>query len=161
MAIDPQILRAAMRNWATGVTVVTATYESQRAGATVSSFTSITLDPPMILVCLNKTTYVHDLIRHSAAYGVSLLAHDQEALSNRFAGLESNVTDRFEGVTTHTLETGSPLLGGAIAWLDCRLEQALGIGTHTVYVGSVVGVQVNSDAMPLVYFNRGYKRLSE
>lgn len=159
MSLDPQILRQAMRNWATGVTIVTSTFEGAQAGATVSSFTSVALDPPTLLVCLNKTTFVHDLMRKSGFYAVSLLADDQEALSNRFAGLDHTVTDRFEGLEAISGESGAPFIPGALAWLDCQVKHTLDTGTHTIFVAEVIGAQVNSDAPPLVYYNRAYKQL--
>ncbi len=161
MTVDPHILRASMRNWATGVTIVTSIFDGQKAGATVSAFTSVALEPPTVLVCLNKTAFVHEIILKSGIYAVSLLAHDQEALSNRFAGLDPNVTDRFEGIEEIGGETGAPLIPDALAWLDCRVNHTIDTGTHTVFVAEVVGVQVNSDAPPLVYHNRMYKQLIE
>jgi flavin reductase (DIM6/NTAB) family NADH-FMN oxidoreductase RutF len=150
-----------MRNWATGVTIVTATFGDQMAGATVSAFTSVALEPPTVLVCLNKKTFVHELMLKSWSYAVSLLSHDQEALSNRFAGLDPTVTDRFEGLEITSGETGSPFIPDALAWLDCRVKHTLDTGTHTIFVAEVVGVQVNSEAPPLVYHNRTYKELAE
>jgi len=163
MEIDTQVLRQAMRNWATGVTIVTSFATSaagvEKAGATVSSFTSVALDPPTVLVCLNKGTYVHEVIQRSGVYAVSMLGLDQEALSNRFAGTDPLVTDRFAGLQALTLQTGSPLIPGALAWLDCRVTQTLDTGTHSVFLANVVDVQVNSMGAPLVYYNRSYKHL--
>jgi flavin reductase (DIM6/NTAB) family NADH-FMN oxidoreductase RutF len=159
MPIDPQVLRAAMRNWATGVTVVTSAYDGQFAGATVSSFTSVALEPPTVLVCLNKTTFVHDIMRKSGIYAVSLLAADQQQISNRFAGFDPTVTDRFEGLDLIIGETGAPFIGGALAWLDCQTKHTLDTGTHTIYVAEVIDVRVNSEALPLVYHNRTYKQI--
>jgi flavin reductase (DIM6/NTAB) family NADH-FMN oxidoreductase RutF len=150
-----------MRQWTTGVTIVTTALGDQHAGMTVSSFTSVTLEPPTVLVCLHKNTYTHQMVQESGVYAISLLASDQESLSNRFAGFEPNVNDRFEGVALHHAETGSPLLSGALAWLDCRTTQTLETITHTIFVAEVVYAQVNSDAAPLVYHNRGYKLLVE
>ena len=159
MPPDPQVLRLTMRQWATGVTIVTSVSGGERNGMTVSSFTSVSLEPPTVLVCLNKTTRTHHLVAESGVYGISLLASDQEALSNRFAGLEPDVADRFTGVPIATAETGAPLLVGALAWLDCRVRQSMDTLTHTVFIGEVVDVQVHSEAEPLVYHNRRYRML--
>ncbi len=161
MAIDPERLRASMRQWATGVTVVTTSSEGRRGGMTVSSFTSVSLEPPTVLVCLSKATYTHELVLESGVFAVSMLAAGQEALSNRFAGLDPAVTDRFEGLVTITAETGSPLLPGAAAWLDCRVQSAVDTSTHTIFVAEVVYAQVDANAAPLVYHNRGYRVLTE
>src|SRR5579864_1238658 len=159
MLLDSHMLRLTMRQWATGVTIVTSVFEDVRGGMTVSSFTSVSLEPPTVLVCLNKTTYTHDLVAKSGVYAISLLSAGQEGLSNRFAGLEPEVEDRFTGIEFETAETGSPLLPGAIAWLDCRVRQTLDTTTHTIYVAEVVYVHVHSEAEPLVYHNRRYRLL--
>src|SRR5579859_4570959 len=129
MALDSQTLRLTMRQWATGVTIVTSAAGTARGGMTVSSFTSVSLEPPTVLVCLNKKTYTHGLVSESGVYAISMLSAGQEALANRFAGLDANVTDRFEGIEVETAETGSPLLPGAVAWLDCQVRQAIGTST--------------------------------
>jgi flavin reductase (DIM6/NTAB) family NADH-FMN oxidoreductase RutF len=161
MSLDPQRLRATMRQWATGVTVVTTQAGDRRAGMTVSSFTSVALEPPTVLVCLNKSTYAHDLVRESGVYAISMLAAGQEALSNRFAGFDPSITDRFEGLELTAAETGSPLLPGAAAWLDCQVRSTVDTGTHTIFIAEVVYAQVDAEAAPLVYHNRGYRILTE
>jgi flavin reductase (DIM6/NTAB) family NADH-FMN oxidoreductase RutF len=159
MPLDPQILRLTMRQWATGVTVVTSVAGADRSGMTVSSFTSVSLEPPTVLVCLNKNTHTHALVAKSGVYAISLLAANQEALSNRFAGFEPDLEDRFDGVPIATAETGAPLLVGALAWLDCRVKQSVDTSTHTIYIGEVVDVQVHSEDEPLIYHNRRYRLL--
>ncbi len=161
MALDSNTLRMTMRQWATGVTVVTSALGEARGGMTVSSFTSVALEPPTVLVCLNKSTYTHDLVSKSGVYAVSMLASEQEALSNRFAGMEQDVTDRFTGLKLAYAETGSPLLPDALAWLDCRVHSTMDTPTHTIYVAEVVYAHVNPDAAPLIYHNRGYRLLTE
>ncbi len=160
MVVDPQILRATMRQWATGVTVVTTVAGNERAGMTVSSFTSVSLEPPTVLVCLNKNTYAHTLVAQSGVYAISMLAAGQEALSNRFAGVDPTITDRFAGLELTTAETGSALLPGAIAHLDCRVVAAHEAGSHTIYVAEVVYAWVDPDKLPLVYHNRSYRAFS-
>lgn len=160
MPIDSQALRATMRQWVTGVTVVTTVFEGARAGMTVSSFTSVSLEPPQVLVCLNKTTYCHTLAHQSNVFGVSLLKHDQSALSNRFAGLDPNVEDRFADLELLVAETGSPLLVGAVGLLDCVVRAKHDAGTHTIFVGEVVYANFLSEDAPLVYYNRRYQRMT-
>ncbi len=160
MTFDPQMLRLTMRQWATGVTVVTSALDDDRGGMTVSSFTSVALEPPTVLVCLNKDTYTHDLVKRSGVYAISLLAADQEVLSNRFAGIDPTITDRFAGLALTTADTGSPLLPGALAWLDCRVINPVETSTHTIYIAEVVYAYVDPDGIPLVYHNRGYHVLT-
>lgn len=160
MALDPNALRQTMRQWSTGVTVVTTVAGQERAGMTVSSFTSVSLQPPTVLVCLNKETYAHDLVMKSGVYGISLLGVGQEVLSNRFAGLDPTVSDRFAGLNLITAVTGAPLLADAIAWFDCVVKQTLDTTTHTIYVAEVVYANSDPSRAPLVYHNRSYNVLT-
>jgi flavin reductase (DIM6/NTAB) family NADH-FMN oxidoreductase RutF len=159
MTIKSELLRATMRQWATGVTVVTTNHEGTLGGMTVSSFTSVSLEPPTVLVCLNKDTLCHSLVMESGVYGVSLLGVGDENLSNRFAGFDPTVTDRFEGVSVFTAETGSPLLTDAIANLDCVVKSTHDTLTHTIFIAEVIFAQVDETAEPLLYHNRRYNRL--
>jgi flavin reductase (DIM6/NTAB) family NADH-FMN oxidoreductase RutF len=159
MTVDSDTLRKTMRQWSTGVTIVTTAAGDERAGMTVSSFTSVSLEPPTVLVCLNKDAYAHDLVKRSGVFAISMLGVGQDWLSNRFAGLDPNVTDRFEGLELITGETGSPLLPGAIAWLDCRVKSTHDTSTHTVFFGEVVFAGNDPERAPLVYYNRGYHAL--
>ena len=159
MPLDSQTLRLTMRQWATGVTIVTSVVGTERSGMTVSSFTSVSLEPPTVLVCLNKNTRTHGYVAQSGVYAISLLSANQESLSNRFAGLDPDLEDRFEGIPVTTAETGSPLLVGALAWLDCRVKQSIDTSTHTIYIGEVVDVQVHEENEPLIYHNRRYRWL--
>jgi flavin reductase (DIM6/NTAB) family NADH-FMN oxidoreductase RutF len=164
MPTDSQALRAAMRQWATGVTIVTSAHNGLLAGLTVSSFTSVSLAPPTVLVCLNKESFGHKIVREAGVYAISMLAGPQVDLSNRFAGVDPAITDRFAGVAYHTAETGSPLLEGALAWFDCKVVSMHETGTHTIFIAEVVyahSAEINSEGLPepLVYHNRAYKRL--
>ncbi|HLY27989.1 MAG TPA: flavin reductase family protein [Aggregatilineales bacterium] len=160
MAVESSVLRATMRQWATGVTVVTTALGDARGGMTVSSFTSVSLEPPTVLVCLNKNSYCHDLVKQSGVYAVSMLAEGQDALSNRFAGLDAAFNeDRFAGLEISSAETGCPLLPGAIAHLDCRVVSLHETMTHTIFIAEVVFAGVNPEKKPLVYHDRAYRIL--
>src|SRR5579859_7968202 len=162
MAVESSVLRATMRQWATGVTVVTTALGDARGGMTVSSFTSVSLEPPTVLVCLNKNSYCHDLVKQSGVYAVSMLAEGQDALSNRFAGLDAAFNeDRFVGLDITTAETGCPLLPGAIAHLDCRVYSTHETLTHTIFIAEVVFAEVDEQKQPLVYVNRAYRTLAD
>ena len=148
-----------MRQWVTGVTVVTSVFEGELSGMTVSSFTSVSVEPPTVLVCINKQAYTHGIIAKSRVYAISLLSVGQAALSNRFAGLEAGITDRFADLNFSVAETGSPLLPGAIAWLDCQVNQSIDTSTHSIYIAEVLYAHVQSDLEPLAYHNRRYRLL--
>lgn len=159
MAVDPHTLRRAMRRWPSGVTVVTSRHQDDRHGMTVSSFSSISLTPPLVLVSLERGTRTHQIVRESGIFGVTILTLDQHAISNRFAGRETETEDRFAGLEVHTLETGAPLLEGGLVCLDCQVDSILDYGTHAIVVGEVVAVRIDDSGEPLLYFNREYRRL--
>lgn len=161
---DPAQLRDVLRFWTTGVTIVSAVHQGTRHGMTVNSFTSLSLEPPLVSISLEKVTRTHELVRQAGRFGVSILSAGQNELSNRFAGRENDHTDRFEDVSTFTLESGSPLLQEAIAYFDCRVAVTHDAGTHTIFISEVLAAGTPPDAAerkPLVYFNRAYRKLTE
>ena len=160
MNATPEALRQAMRHWTTGVTVVTAAHRGQRHGMTVSSFTSVSLEPPLVLVALQRDTRTCALVEAARAFGVTVLSQGQQAISNRFAGREAQA-DRFAGLETFTLHTGAPLLAAGEAWFDCRVWQQIPAGTHIVFFGEVVVARAGETFDPLLYGNRRYHRLRE
>ncbi len=108
--VDPESMRRAMRNWATGVTIVTSIYNGTRHGMTVSSFTSVSIDPAMVLVSLQDNARTHRLVKESGVFAISILDQSQIAISDRFAGRQTEKLDRFLSVDTFTLVTGAPLI---------------------------------------------------
>src|ERR1051325_11045288 len=103
MSLDPEKLRHAMRAWTTGVVIVTAVHEDQRYGMTVNSFTSISLEPPLISVTLKRLTHTYDVVVKSGMFSVTILTAAQKELSDRFAGKTPNIINRFEGLQTETI----------------------------------------------------------
>lgn len=155
-----QAMRETMRLWACGVTVVTTTDGIRHEGMTASSFTSISLEPPLILVCLHKEAATSRLIQETGFFAVSILGEDQEQLSAQFAGYTQlpEGADRFYQVETIQGTTGAPILKDAIAWLDCRLFGVQDGATHWIFVGEVVATGRQPDPVwPLVYHNRAYR----
>jgi flavin reductase (DIM6/NTAB) family NADH-FMN oxidoreductase RutF len=157
---DPDALRDALRFWTTGVSIVSARHESGVHGMTVNSFTSVSLEPPLVMVSLEKITRTHGYVQAAGAFAVTILSAEQRALSDRFAGRETEHDDRFEGIEFFTLETGSPILNGGLAFFDCRVKSAHSAGTHTLFIGEVLAAGSANQA-PLVYFNRDYRRLAD
>jgi flavin reductase (DIM6/NTAB) family NADH-FMN oxidoreductase RutF len=158
MAVTIDELKKTMRQWVSGVTVVTCAHEGQRGGVTVSSFTSVTLDPPIILVCLQQHIHTYQLIQQAGHFGVSVLRADQTQLSAQFAGFVPlpEGADRFHQVPLLTGQTGSPLLADAAAWMDCRLERIEDVGSNTAIVFGRVIATGQSEGLPLAYHNRAY-----
>lgn len=160
MSVASEPLRQAMRYWTTGVTIVTAAHDGIKHGMTVSSFTSVSLTPAQVLISLAQNTRTHDLIMRSHHFGISILGTNQMELSDRFAGRVPDEMDRLTGVETITLTSGTPLLKQALAQLDCQVVTTLGSGTHTIFIGEVLSAQSGQSGEPLVYFNRGYQRIT-
>jgi len=155
-------LREGMRYWASGVGVTTAAFDGNKHGMTVSSFTSVSLEPPIILVSLHNDTRTNDMVLQSGAFAVTLLTEAQQEISARFAGQMGDDEDRFVGLESFTLETGSPMLSGGLAFFDCKLVGTYETASTTVMFGEVVAARVikkPAEVPPLVYQNRDYRQL--
>ena len=155
--VDAEAFKAAMRTWASGVTILTSVAEGQIHGMTVSAFSSVSAQPPLVLVCANQASFTHEVIESSGVFGVNVLAAGQEEISNRFA--MGDAAHRFEGVPWTAGSTGTPLLDGALCNLECRVRNSYCEGTHTIYIGEVMDSRVREDAAPLVYFDGGYRSI--
>jgi flavin reductase (DIM6/NTAB) family NADH-FMN oxidoreductase RutF len=160
-AIRSDELRQAMRLWATGVTIVTVRSRGVKHGMTVSSFTSVSLDPPTVSISLEQNTRTHELITEAGAFGITFLSSEQQSLSERFAGQIGDRMDRFEGLETWILETGAPFLNGGLAYLDCKVHSMQPFGSNTLIIGGVVAAKTGNGRSPLLYFDRMYRRLQE
>ena len=156
MPVTNEEFKIALANFASGVTVVTTKDSDGRLhGITVSAFCSVSLDPPMVLICIEKTTGSHYAFGESGAFVVNVLGEEQSGVSEHFA---TTLDEKFETVE-HTLnEDGVPVLTGAIATLRCKLRHSLDGGDHSIFVGSVEDVNV-SGGRPLIYFDRDYRAL--
>lgn len=155
-------LRQVMRCWASGVTVVTATDGTLQHGMTVSSFLSISLQPPHVLVSLERTSRTHQLASKSGYFGITILAQDQALISDRFAGRISILDeDRFEGLDVEVLSSGAPFIVGGLAFLDCRIVHSFENGTHTLLIGEVIAMSCAQSGQPLLYYDREYRTLGE
>jgi flavin reductase (DIM6/NTAB) family NADH-FMN oxidoreductase RutF len=162
--VHPDELRSALRFWTTGVSVVTSIDREQRHGMTVSSFASLSLTPPLVMICLERTTRTYSMVVASNLFGVTILGGDQREISERFAGRIPEDGDRFAGLETHALVTGSPFISGGLAFLDCRVVAQHEVGANTYFIGEVLAAQARPDAegvLPLLYFNRDYRGLQD
>lgn len=126
---------------------------------TVNSFTSISLEPPLVSLALKKLTHTHELVEKSGEFAATILSSSQKELSERFAGKFPEIKDRFEGVPTETLLLDIPLLKGGIAYFNCRVIQSIPVGENTLFVAEVVAVRGEGEGDPLVYHNRVYHRI--
>jgi len=154
--VSSQEFRAACGRFSTGVTIATVLdSERQPHGLTVSSFTSVSLDPPLISICLGHAVTVIDLFRDANCFGINILAEEQRDLSERFArrGL-----DRFQGVGWTVGEYGVPLLDGVLAAIECQADQRIAAGDHDIFIGRMVATRVR-DGAPLLHFSGEYRKL--
>lgn len=157
-SVSARSFKQAMSQFASGVTIVTMRADGRCHGLTVSAFTSVSAEPPLVLVCVSKQQRSHAALCVAGAFAVNILSSDQLALGGRFA--QAPAEERFAGLDCFTATTGAPILRGNLAWLDCRLHQAVDSGDHSIFIGEALAVDIaESDAQPLVYFNRGWRRL--
>ena len=163
MSIDEKLFRLAMGSFASGVTVVTSVRGAEIAGTTVSAFSSLSLDPPLVLVCLDEASATRAVVEVSRVFAVNVLAEGQEALSDRFAQQrKEGDPHQFEGVGWRPGTTGSPILEGCHAFADCRVEAVHDGGDHRIYVGRVISLGLGeSGSRPLVYYASTYRRLED
>ncbi|MFN0178475.1 MAG: flavin reductase family protein [Gemmatimonadales bacterium] len=156
-SVDSATFRALCGRFATGVVVVTAAdANDQPVGMTANSFTSVSLDPPLVSVNVDRQAEFHPVILGAGGFAINVLGHDQESLSRRFANPRS---DRFEGVGYRRTERGLLALSGAITTIECEIFDRIPVGDHTIVVGRVVGGEAR-DGRPLLYFRGGYHILA-
>lgn len=156
MSREQAEFRQALRHFASGVTVITTRHLGQLHGTTASSFCSLSLKPPLILVCLDLKANIHDLIVASEQFGVNILPEQAEALSRHFA---RSTPDKFSGVAYRLGESGVPLLENALATLECRLVARYPGGDHSIFIGEVLTSSTQAQGQPLLYFRSAYSRI--
>jgi flavin reductase (DIM6/NTAB) family NADH-FMN oxidoreductase RutF len=159
MAVDSATFKQTLAHWASGVTVVTSCDGAHAVGITASSFSSVSLEPPRVLICVAKRLYTHGVIEHYGAFAANILGVEQLEWGMRFAGLIPEIEDRFAGIEWKQAVTGCPVFPGAVGWVDCRLVHAFDGGDHTIFVGDVEAGHVVEGRQPLLYFNRHWRHL--
>jgi flavin reductase (DIM6/NTAB) family NADH-FMN oxidoreductase RutF len=157
LPVSQEEFRSVLGHFATGVSVVTARGDDGKTrGLTVSAFSSLSLDPPLILICIDRRASLHDHLPVESHFCVNILTEDQEVISRRFASKEA---DRFEGLGYEEGMGGAPLLEGSLATIECRVVEACPGGDHTIFIGQVERSSVN-EGRPLTYYRGGYSRLA-
>ena len=157
--VDPDTFKNALASWASGVTVLTTEHEGQVYGITASSFSTLSMDPLLVLVCIQNGNHLERMVPASGKFAVSVLASDQGAVSNHFAVSGRDPGPELDGFETFTDQTGCPIVTGSIAHLDCELESVLPGGDHVIALGRVVGAASDPKKEPLLYFRRDYHGL--
>ena len=154
----PDLFKSAMRRWGSGVSILTTRRDGGILGITVSSFCSLSLDPPLVLACIDRKARSHALITTHAAFAINVLKEDQERLSELAAGRLGRQGSRLADVPHRVAVTGAPILADCLAWFDCSLEAAHAGGDHTIFVGRVEAAG-RAEGRPLLYHDGAYRRL--
>lgn len=159
MSVDASQFKNALKLWASGVTVVTAQSEQQGLkGMTATSFSSVSVDPPQILVCLNQNTDTGAVVLEHKHFVVNILGNEQQDVSNNFAG-GSSQEERFAAVAWEAGENGAPVLTDALASLECTVVDQVLAGTHWIVIGEVQRV-ICRNGEPLLYYSGAYRQLT-
>lgn len=157
---DPGELRAAFGMFATGITVVTAGRRNPR-GMTANSFTSVSLEPPLVLVCVLREAAMHEAILHGKSFAISVLSAEQELVARYFANRRRPRGDHeFDSVDcTAGRHTGVPIVCDALAWVECGLAAVYDGGDHSIFLGSVLDIGHGTDENALLFYGGGYHHL--
>ena len=159
MTIDPREFRDTVGHFATGITIITTCQEDGTpVGLTANSFTSLSLDPPMVLFCLDSNVASFEAFRAGGHFAVNILSEKQQHLSSRFA---KSGPEKWEGVAFDAGHTGSPILPGSLACMECKVSSISEGGDHVIVIGEVIRMErTQEDVMPLLYYRGGYANLS-
>jgi 3-hydroxy-9,10-secoandrosta-1,3,5(10)-triene-9,17-dione monooxygenase reductase component len=151
-------LRAVMRGYPHGVSVLTVDLDGERMGVTIGSLVSLSLEPPLVGVSIGKEASSYELLRQSGRFAISLLADDQDALAQHFARGVPPIA-HWTGISTREGELGPPLIEGAVGWLECRIWAEHDAGDHTLFVGEVMHAARDQSKQPLLYIESAYRAL--
>jgi flavin reductase (DIM6/NTAB) family NADH-FMN oxidoreductase RutF len=146
--------------FATGVTVVTVDYEGEIQGMTANAFTSVSLDPLLVLICVDHNARTHAHLHARKRFGINVLAEDQRRISEHYARPDRDPSraEQEAGARFERTQHGTPVLQGALAFLECRLQTAQDAGDHTIFIAEVEQVAVRGGE-PLLYFQSGYRAI--
>jgi flavin reductase (DIM6/NTAB) family NADH-FMN oxidoreductase RutF len=158
VAFDPQMQRRIFGRFATGVTVVTTRRGEQWHGMTANAVTSLSLDPPLVLVAVDRRAGMHAALHEGQCFALSILDHTHEHLSRRFA---TSGPKEFGDLATTTAVTGCPILTDALGWVDCRITQVLPGGDHDIFIGEILAGGHKEEGRPLLFFAGKYHKLAE
>lgn len=153
-------LRDVMQRVPSPVTVVTAAGAPEARGATIGSFTSVSLDPPLVSFNVDRETQMHEVLENTQHFAVHLLSDGQSELCTHFAVPDQTGADQLAAVDHQTDEHGTPILDAAPAVLYCRWHEAFGAGDHTIIIGQVVELDERAEAPPILYYNRDYRSVT-
>ena len=160
MSIDPKEFRTALGRFATGVTVVTAKTQTEARGMTANAFSSLSLDPPLVLVCYDNKASSLNMVQEAKKFAINFLSEEQKSASDWFAGKGKDAEDQFADIPHEIGENGSPLITGHVGVLECDLHEELPGGDHTIVVGSVTRVLLEEEVRaPLLFYGSAYRKM--
>lgn len=161
VSVDTDRFKDAMRHLAGAVSVITVGRGEDRTGFTATSVSSLSIEPPSILVSLNRSSSSWPVLQRHGSFAVNVLATDQQHIADRFAGRGGiKGTQRYEGATWSELVTGTPTLSDALIVLDCELEEAIERHSHSILIGRVRAITVRGASQPLVYWHGAYRDIT-
>jgi flavin reductase len=162
MTLNPAEFRKAMGCFATGVTIITVDLQGEVHGMTANAFASVSLDPPLVLVCVDHATRTHAHLHAKKRFGINVLGEDQRAISEYYARVQRDHehAEALAGARFDRTKLGTPMLRGALAFLECRLSSAEVAGDHTIFIAEVEDVVVR-EGEPLLFFRGKYRKVGE
>jgi flavin reductase (DIM6/NTAB) family NADH-FMN oxidoreductase RutF len=160
VAIDPLEYRSIIGSFATGVTVITAAADGEMQGMTANAITSLSLDPVMLLICVDRSSHTHRILEAGGAFTVNILGEHQQDVSRLFARKAEPERGTLRGQPFRIGKTGAPVLEDCLAFIECRVAEVHSGGDHTIFLGEVIDLGVVKDVPPLLFFRGGYRSLA-
>jgi flavin reductase (DIM6/NTAB) family NADH-FMN oxidoreductase RutF len=159
MAISPERFRKTLSKFATGVTIITLKNRDGVHGLTVNAFSAVSLEPPLVLICIQKDGASHSFLSQAEHFVVNILAEDQKDLADRFASSRFSSEERFQGLRCGATKQGIPILHNTLGYLECRVVNEVDAGDHTVFFGEVEQAETYQGNGPLLFYDSQYRRL--
>ena len=156
MSVSPEPFRNTLAKFCTGVTIVTTKNQEGMHGLTVNAFTSVSLDPPLILVCIQKNGLSHSSLCECESFVVNILSIEQKELSDRFANPAMDSEDRFRDLSFRVSKNGVPILADNLGHLECRVVNQFEGGDHTIFIGQVENGDFSEGKQPLLFYESRY-----
>ena len=160
MTTDPKEYRDIIGRFATGVTVVTTAVDGWLHGMTANAITSVSLDPLLLLVCVEKSAHTHDHLSRAGAFAMNILSEDQQVVSQTFAASNEPEEGRLQGIAYRIGGNGAPIIDGCIAHIECEVTERTDAGDHTIFIGSVLDATIDHEAQPLLFYRGKYRKLA-
>jgi 3-hydroxy-9,10-secoandrosta-1,3,5(10)-triene-9,17-dione monooxygenase reductase component len=160
VAIDPLQYRSIIGSFATGVTVITTAADGEMQGMTANAVTSLSLDPLMLLICVDRASHTHRILEAGGAFTVNILGEHQEDVSRLFAKKAEPERGTLRGQSFRIGKSGAPVLEDCLAFIECRVAEVHSGGDHTIFLGEVVDLGIVKDVPPLLFFRGAYRSLA-